>query len=251
MRLAIVGDGKMGRTLAALAEERGHVVHAIIGRAENAGGGALTKARLAGVDVALEFTRPDVAVANLERLIEAGVPTVTGTTGWSAELPRIAKLVESKRGALLHAANFSVGVHLFLRAARDLAARFAGRPEFDAFITGGAPRGESGCAVRHRARVARAGARGGSGAGVPHYLYPCRGGPWNPRADLRRRRRDDRAQPRGAEPPQLRGGGAWPPLSGCRAARVCSTSRRCCSEEPSDAPPGLRHRAGHPLHRYW
>ncbi len=134
MRLAIVGDGKMGRMIAALAEERGHVVHAIIGRADNAGGGALTKARLAGVDVALEFTRPDVVVANLERLIEAGVPTVTGTTGWNAELPRIAKLVESKRGALLHAANFSVGVHLFLRAARDLAARFAGRPEFDAFI---------------------------------------------------------------------------------------------------------------------
>ena len=134
MRLAIVGDGKMGRTIAALAEARGHVVHVIIGRAENAGGGALTKARLAGVDVALEFTRPDSAVPNLERLIEAGIPTVTGTTGWSAELPRIAKLVESKRGALLHAANFSVGVHLFLRAARDLAARFAGRPEFDAFI---------------------------------------------------------------------------------------------------------------------
>jgi 4-hydroxy-tetrahydrodipicolinate reductase len=59
---------------------------------------------------------------------------VTGTTGWSAELPRIAALVEARRGALLHAANFSVGVHLFLRAARDLAARFAGRPEFDAFI---------------------------------------------------------------------------------------------------------------------
>jgi 4-hydroxy-tetrahydrodipicolinate reductase len=134
MRLAIVGDGKMGRMIAALAEERGHVVHAIIGRAENADGGALTKARLTGVEVVLEFTRPDSAVLNLERLIDAGIPTVTGTTGWNEELPRIAKLVESMRGALLHAANFSVGVHLFLRAARDLAARFAGRPEFDAFI---------------------------------------------------------------------------------------------------------------------
>jgi 4-hydroxy-tetrahydrodipicolinate reductase len=59
---------------------------------------------------------------------------VTGTTGWNAELPRVARLVEARRGALLHAANFSAGVHLFLRAARDLAARFAGRPEFDSFI---------------------------------------------------------------------------------------------------------------------
>jgi 4-hydroxy-tetrahydrodipicolinate reductase len=120
--------------VAALAEERGHVVHAIIGREENAGGAALTPERLRGVDAAIEFTRPDAVVTNLERLIEAGIPTVTGTTGWNAELPRVARLVEARRGALLHAANFSAGVHLFLRAARDLAARFAGRPEFDSFI---------------------------------------------------------------------------------------------------------------------
>ena len=134
MRLAIVGNGRMGRALAELARERGHVVQALIGREENPGGAALTPERLAGVDAALEFTRPDAVVANLERLIEAGIPTVTGTTGWSAELPRIARLVEARRGALLHAANFSVGVHLFLRAARDLAARFAGRAEFESFI---------------------------------------------------------------------------------------------------------------------
>jgi 4-hydroxy-tetrahydrodipicolinate reductase len=133
MQIAIVGNGKMGRAVAELAGERGHVVR-LIGRAENAGGAALTRDALAGADVAVEFTTSDAVVANLERLIEAGVPTVTGTTGWSAELPRIARLVRAQGGALLHAANFSVGVHLFLRAARDLAARFAGRPEFEAFI---------------------------------------------------------------------------------------------------------------------
>jgi 4-hydroxy-tetrahydrodipicolinate reductase len=133
MRLAIVGNGKMGRTVAALAEERGHAVH-VIGREENVGGGALTRDRLAGVNVAIEFTRPDAVVANLERLIQAGVPTVTGTTGWSTELPRVQRLVESRGGALLHGSNFSVGVHLFLRAARELASRFAARPEFGAFI---------------------------------------------------------------------------------------------------------------------
>jgi 4-hydroxy-tetrahydrodipicolinate reductase len=134
MRLAIVGSGRMGRAVAELAEERGHAVQALIGRGENAAGAALTAERLAGVEAAIEFTRPDAVVANLERLIEAGIPTVTGTTGWTAELPRIARLVEARGGSLLHAANFSVGVHLFLRAARDLAARFAGRAEFEAFI---------------------------------------------------------------------------------------------------------------------
>jgi 4-hydroxy-tetrahydrodipicolinate reductase len=134
MRIVIVGNGKMGQAVARLAEARGHVIHAVIGAQDNAGGRALTAARLAGADVAVEFTRPDASVANLERLIEAGVPTVTGTTGWRDDLPRIAALVAQQKGALLHAANFSLGVHLFLHTARELARRFAGRPEFDAFI---------------------------------------------------------------------------------------------------------------------
>jgi 4-hydroxy-tetrahydrodipicolinate reductase len=134
MRIAIVGNGKMGQAVARLAEQRGHTIHGVIGGGENAEGRALTAARLAGADVAVEFTRPDAAPANLERLIEAGIPTVTGTTGWLEQLPRIAALVVQRKGALLHAANFSLGVHLFLRAARELARGFAGRPEFDAFI---------------------------------------------------------------------------------------------------------------------
>jgi len=134
MRIVVVGKGRMGQTVARLAEQRGHTVHALIGAAENDHGRALTPDRLAGADVAIEFTRPDAAPANLERLIAAGIPTVTGTTGWLEQLPRITSFVAERNGALLHAANFSLGVHLFLRAARELARGFAGRPEFDAFI---------------------------------------------------------------------------------------------------------------------
>jgi 4-hydroxy-tetrahydrodipicolinate reductase len=134
MRIVIVGNGKMGKAIATLAEERGHQVLAALGTGENAGGKALTKDRLAGADVAVEFTRPDAVVCNIERLIEAGIPTVTGTTGWTAELPRITHLVKGHSGALLYSANFSVGVQLFLRAAQQLGREFAGRPGFDAFI---------------------------------------------------------------------------------------------------------------------
>jgi 4-hydroxy-tetrahydrodipicolinate reductase len=133
MNIAIVGTGKMGRAVAALAEERGHGV-TMIGSRENAGGAALTPARLAGADVAVEFTRPDAAAANVIALVEAGVSVVCGTTGWEAELPRVEAIVHREGGALLYAANFSVGVHLFLRAARQLAERMAGQAEFDAFI---------------------------------------------------------------------------------------------------------------------
>jgi 4-hydroxy-tetrahydrodipicolinate reductase len=134
VKIVIVGNGKMGCAIAALAASRGHSVQAMIGSEENAGGRALTTERLTGADVAIEFTEPQAVAANLERLIEAGIPTVTGTTGWKTQLPRITRLVEEKRGALLHASNFSAGIHLFLRTARDLARRFAGHTAFDAFI---------------------------------------------------------------------------------------------------------------------
>jgi 4-hydroxy-tetrahydrodipicolinate reductase len=130
MRIAIVGSGKMGKAVAALAEQRGHSIHTVVNRLENAGGRALTRERLTGADVAIEFTRPDAAVGNLERLIELGIPTVTGTTGWTEALPQITGLVEKHGGALLYAANFSIGVQLFLRAARELARCFHGRAEF-------------------------------------------------------------------------------------------------------------------------
>jgi 4-hydroxy-tetrahydrodipicolinate reductase len=130
LKIAIIGHGKMGKAVAALATERGHSIHTLVTRLENAGGRALTAERLAGTDVAIEFTRPDAAVANLERLIGLGVPTVTGTTGWTESLPKLSELVGQHGGALLHAANFSVGVHLFFRAARDLARSFHGRSEF-------------------------------------------------------------------------------------------------------------------------
>lgn len=134
MRIAIVGDGKMGRAVAVAALERGHAIHTVVTGAENAGGRALTVARLGHADVAVEFTRPDAVLANIERLISLGVPTVTGTTGWETALPEVRDLVARQGGALLHAANFSLGVHLFLRAAGELARLLAGRPDFDAFI---------------------------------------------------------------------------------------------------------------------
>ncbi len=124
----------MGRAVAALAEERGHTIHAIVGSAANQNHRGLTAERLEGVDVAVEFTTPEAAAGNVTRLIEVGIPTVTGTTGWEAEFPAVAELVRRRGGALLHAANFSVGVHLFLRAARELGRQVAGRSGFDAFI---------------------------------------------------------------------------------------------------------------------
>ena len=134
MRLALIGYGRMGRAIAALAATRGHEVTLVVDEADNPGGRALVRDRLSGLDAAIEFTTPASAPTNVIRLAEAGVPTVCGTTGWDAELPRVAAVVRERAGALVHGKNFSVGVHLFLRIAREMARRFAGHPAFDAFV---------------------------------------------------------------------------------------------------------------------
>ncbi len=159
MRLAIVGHGRMGQAVEALARERGHTIGAIIAGADNREGAALTAERLAGVDVALEFTRPDMVFGNLEKLVRAGIPAVTGTTGWFDRLPELEQLVSDQGGAVLYAPNFSVGVQLFLRAAADLARHFSGRPGFAASIVeqhhAGKKDAPSGTALRLRDGVRR------------------------------------------------------------------------------------------------
>jgi 4-hydroxy-tetrahydrodipicolinate reductase len=121
MRVGIVGTGRMGREIEALATARGHHVVWALGAADNRGGAGLTPERLAGSDVVFEFTTPGAAIENLLRLAIAGARVVCGTTGWAKDLPQITQAFLGGPGALVHAANFSVGVrHLF-----DLATRAA------------------------------------------------------------------------------------------------------------------------------
>lgn len=130
MRAVVVGTGRMGRLVKAELEARGHEVVAWIGEEENAGGAALTPGRLAGAEVAIEFTVPSAAPSNIERLLEAGLAVVSGTTGIDAALPHL-EGVARHHGALLHATNFSVGLHLMRQAAALLARGFALHPEFE------------------------------------------------------------------------------------------------------------------------
>lgn len=134
IRIAVVGLGRMGQAVAREAERRGHVVVARIGGRESRAAGGLTAAALGDPEVAIEFTRPDSAAANVASLIELGIPVVTGTTGWLDALPGISAQVAARRGALLHAANFSIGAHLLFRLARQLGSTLVSRPEFDVVI---------------------------------------------------------------------------------------------------------------------
>lgn len=133
-RLAIVGTGRMGAAVRALATERGWPVAAEIGRHGNAGGAAITRERLAGADVAIEFTTPDAAPDNAIACVRAGVPVVVGTTGWLARLAEVEAAVRAAEGALFWAPNFSLGVNVFWRVAERAAALMATLPSFDAHV---------------------------------------------------------------------------------------------------------------------
>jgi 4-hydroxy-tetrahydrodipicolinate reductase len=133
MRVGIVGAGRMGREIAAIAEARGHFVEWIIGSAENARAAGLTPERLAAADVVFEFTSPAAAVENLLVLAGAGARAVCGTTGWARELPRVTQAFLGGPGALVHAANFSVGVRHFFEVA-SRAARLYGAAGYAAYL---------------------------------------------------------------------------------------------------------------------
>lgn len=117
MNLVVLGKGKTGSLVAEVARERGHQVR-VLGAAENANAQALTADGVRGVDVVIDFTTPQAVVANIEACARAGASMVVGTTGWSAELPRVKELVEKSGIGFLYAPNFSVGVNVLFEIAR-------------------------------------------------------------------------------------------------------------------------------------
>lgn len=121
MNVLVLGRGKTGSLVAAVARQRGHQVQ-VLCSADNPHASALTSSQLAAIDMAIDFTSPHAVLENIEACIRAGTRLVVGTTGWYSELPRIRKLVEQRRTGFLYAANFSVGVNLFFDAARTAAA---------------------------------------------------------------------------------------------------------------------------------
>src|ERR1043166_1185194 len=132
-RLAIVGMGQMGNAIGGLSPSRGWDVVARLDEAEMAG--TVPRATLVNAGVAVEFTVPSAAPSNIRAIVAAGCPVVAGTTGWYDQLHMIPREVNSQNGALLTAANFSIGVNIFERVA-ELAARLLGHAGgFEAHIT--------------------------------------------------------------------------------------------------------------------
>ena len=118
MKAAIIGYGKMGHEIEKILRERGHEVALIIDEHNTQD---LDAEHLCGVDVALEFTTPATAYANIRRCIMEHTPVVSGTTGWTAQLAELQTLCREQGSAMFYASNYCLGVNLMFRLNRQLA----------------------------------------------------------------------------------------------------------------------------------
>ncbi len=118
MKIALLGYGKMGQTIERIALERGHEI--VLKKDE-----FNTYEGLSNADVAIDFSIPAVAVANISSCFHANVPVISGTTGWLAHYDEMVTLCESKKGAFISSSNFSLGVNLFFELNEYLAKMMA------------------------------------------------------------------------------------------------------------------------------
>jgi 4-hydroxy-tetrahydrodipicolinate reductase len=126
MKIALLGYGKMGKTIEAIALKKGHEIVAKVNSTN-----ADTIIDLSRADVAIEFSKPDVASSNIQLCFEANVPVVSGTTGWNAKLQEIKEECIQKNQSLFYSANFSIGVNIFFEINEKLAQIMDSQDQYD------------------------------------------------------------------------------------------------------------------------
>jgi 4-hydroxy-tetrahydrodipicolinate reductase len=131
MNIALIGYGRMGREIESVAVSRGHSVELIIdidNRDE------LSASRLAGIDVAIEFSTPDSAFGNISECLEFSVPVVSGTTGWLKDYDKAAEICLRKNTSFITSSNFSIGVNILFRLNEELARQMSRFREYSVSI---------------------------------------------------------------------------------------------------------------------
>ena len=117
MKIALLGYGKMGKTIERLARERGHEIVLIVDENNRT---RCTDEQLKQADVAIEFTMPAVAVENYNGCFRNRVPVVSGTTGWLEKWDEVVTACERSGGTFFYASNYSIGVNIFFHLNRWL-----------------------------------------------------------------------------------------------------------------------------------
>lgn len=134
MKLALIGYGVMGRLVAAEARKTGDEVGAVITSEDNGLSIAQLAEKLRGHDVAVDFSVGEAVLKNIEACTRAKVSLVEGTTGWKEHEQTANQIITENAGAMVYGANFSIGVNLFYRIAKQAAELFAAVEGYAPFI---------------------------------------------------------------------------------------------------------------------
>jgi 4-hydroxy-tetrahydrodipicolinate reductase len=119
MKIALIGYGKMGKTIERIALERGHEIVSIIDVHNH---DEIKGEAFASADVAIEFTAPHVAYDNCVEAMSAGVKVVSGSTGWYQQHEaEMREKCEKEGKTLFWSSNFSLGVAIFSAVNKYLA----------------------------------------------------------------------------------------------------------------------------------
>lgn len=128
LNIALIGYGKMGKAIEAIALKRRHQVTLKIDIDTLA---SFTKETLQQCDVAIEFTSPHSAVENILTCLDAGIPVVSGSTGWLARWEEVKEKCMAMNGSLVYASNYSVGVNIFFEVNKLLARLMNQQADYD------------------------------------------------------------------------------------------------------------------------
>ena len=131
MKIALIGYGRMGKAIEETALENGDEIVLKI-NSENKD--QFTDSNLKKADVAIEFTNPESAFENIKTCLRAGLPVISGSTGWLDNLPEIIELCKNLNGTFLYASNFSIGVNIFFEINKKLAGLMSGQKSYNVSI---------------------------------------------------------------------------------------------------------------------
>lgn len=121
----------MGKAVEEVALQKGHE---IVLKINSKNLEDFNAANLRKADVAVEFSNPENAIKNITTCLEAGIPTITGTTGWLDKWEEVKKSVVANNGSFLFASNFSIGVNIFYELNQLLAKLMSQHLEYDVSI---------------------------------------------------------------------------------------------------------------------
>lgn len=134
MKVALIGHGKMGRAIQALAPSHGFEVVAVFTRDRPLRADEATRASLRDVAVLIDFSTPSAVLENARSAASLSLPLVIGVTGWHGALDQVLGVIKASKIGAVRAANFSIGVNVLYRLAETAAALLAANGGYDAFI---------------------------------------------------------------------------------------------------------------------